>query len=1486
MDPIVLDDEDIEMVARRADTEGSVHESEAQGCVVGEPGAGPSTTATLPILSPDGITGESTGNAGGVPEPRARASDPTEGNPDMDTTRSSLNPNHRAHNLADVGGGGSHGDGGLDMDENRTEPDEDGLSSPPPANAMSGVVSTPLPLVEPELEHSVGIGPPSAEGGPATAPPRLLRQTRANRTTSRSVPRRSSAGVGQERADRAMSEMRSRLRSRNTGTGAENPPEEPAPAPVADPEPEPELQMEEPPAGSVPDDAAQGSIAQQRARNAQQQADRIKVTMTAWSKDDSRIVVASTDHILRTFDSRRGELLCTMKQHDDEIYVIDIHPVDARIFLSAGHDGQLILWDIITGRALKTLLCDFSVLEARFSQDGMRIVAVDSMGYTHLFSAMDDLVVYQGVATEQFFPSDYNPLRMDANQWVVDEQMQIAPHLMPRVPVSSYFGVPWPAAVGRETEGLDAPTGLERGELEDELQRRLAQVEKERTKRQPVPHLHEDATRMEKEAKSLKRKLERQRRRGRGGTDFYSDDEQLLMFLDSPVAPLPESSEDEYGDQDTSSDEGSAGFDGNGSDSSGAAGQGRRTRRRRETRAQRRERRNRRRLRSQRGSDFDRSDQVGDDFRALDLDFLSDAEAEALGLRRRKNKKSYREVDSSGLDEGGDSDGAFELDGEGLSSRRRKRRRPTAGSSSAADATSSSVLPAAASTSTAPAPYPYPTKGKRKSRKGDFDFDPDAYLPTDWVSEVRPTDTPYRPQVGDKVVYIQAGHKAWLRAVKEGVRGAHGEYEVYPEPPDLVNRVTRELPWERKTANYPPIVFGVVKKIEYHVAPPAICRVDIEIHENTAASDNPEARSPANSDWSIQVLPPVESLTPTTSVLKVVYFDKDDCADFLVLFDRYMAGMSTTFQMGDPVLVRYSDGEEHEGLLVAKYAADGTLLAGEEPTLPKQRRTRLRPTGDPSSSATPMGGAAAPSASRSETHAQSRSESALSDPWSCFRVLWAEGNVEAFSPWELFKPGHPPPPLPRIDADEATAIMNAILRFAEDERHAVFVDPVNREDYPDYFRYIAYPMHLSMLVERLQNGFYRRFEALVWDIDRIRVNAMIYNDSDTDVYQLANIELKKLIEQVQAAREGRDRRLMTLRLRASNGPASGAPSVVSDSDAGSATGTAKRAITLTMRSTFSGSGSAEPRDESLEQGRRTRSSQATIAKSPQQEFVDNVPSESRSNLDGPGGHNLRSARSRAHVESVAAAAPLPAPRPARRILIRSGSAASNAGNNLRTGPNGTDFGAGSPRRPAAAESKATVFPMRSTRRSKEAQASEQMERVSDSDVDAGRKRTKTRSTPRRTLRIGSAGTEGMVPASPFLEPTETGHRDDAHTDDREDLPNDEFGDGGTDGQPRSEAGPVYEPPPPKPKAPRKRRSSDSDEPSDFEAGPDSAPSGASDEESSELSSVESDSDQARRKKKSSKAKRTAQKRTPARKRRKLVYSEESEESSAVETDDS
>lgn len=78
-----------------------------------------------------------------------------------------------------------------------------------------------------------------------------------------------------------------------------------------------------------------------------------RVTSLVWSLDDKFVITASSDCKIRVWNSTTGDLLHCLTEHQDHIYVLDTHPFDRRVILSADHNSLIILWDIEQGKVLK-----------------------------------------------------------------------------------------------------------------------------------------------------------------------------------------------------------------------------------------------------------------------------------------------------------------------------------------------------------------------------------------------------------------------------------------------------------------------------------------------------------------------------------------------------------------------------------------------------------------------------------------------------------------------------------------------------------------------------------------------------------------------------------------------------------------------------------------------------------------------------------------------------------------------------------------------------------------------------------------------------------------------------------------------------------------------------------------------------------------------------------------------------------------------------
>ncbi len=189
---------------------------------------------------------------------------------------------------------------------------------------------------------------------------------------------------------------------------------------------------------------------------------KLKVTMVSWDFSDQWIVTAVNDHTIKVWNAKTGKLHKVLRGHSDELYVLESHPKDTHILLSAGHDGQLFIWDIFKGESIATFLNQIEgqghggIFDAKWSPDGTMIAATDSHGHILMFGFGSGHERLKMLPKELFFHTDYRPLIRDSNYYVLDEQTQLAPHLMPPPFLVDVDGNPYPPAMQRLVPGRES----------------------------------------------------------------------------------------------------------------------------------------------------------------------------------------------------------------------------------------------------------------------------------------------------------------------------------------------------------------------------------------------------------------------------------------------------------------------------------------------------------------------------------------------------------------------------------------------------------------------------------------------------------------------------------------------------------------------------------------------------------------------------------------------------------------------------------------------------------------------------------------------------------------------------------------------------------------------------------------------------------------------------------------------------------------------
>ncbi|KAM7359266.1 bromodomain and WD repeat-containing protein isoform 1-T2 [Cochliomyia hominivorax] len=188
---------------------------------------------------------------------------------------------------------------------------------------------------------------------------------------------------------------------------------------------------------------------------------KLKVTMVAWDCSDKYVITAANDFTIKIWNAKTAKLHCVLRGHKDELFVLESNPKNEHILLSAGHDGQVFLWDIEKGESIAHFVNNIDgqghggVFDAKWSPDGTMIAATDSHGHILIFGLGVTAERYKILPNELFFHTDYRPLLRDASHHVIDEQTQVMPHLMPPPFLVDSDGNPHPPKFQRFVPGRE-----------------------------------------------------------------------------------------------------------------------------------------------------------------------------------------------------------------------------------------------------------------------------------------------------------------------------------------------------------------------------------------------------------------------------------------------------------------------------------------------------------------------------------------------------------------------------------------------------------------------------------------------------------------------------------------------------------------------------------------------------------------------------------------------------------------------------------------------------------------------------------------------------------------------------------------------------------------------------------------------------------------------------------------------------------------------
>ncbi|KAM6438760.1 bromodomain and WD repeat-containing protein 1 [Rhynochetos jubatus] len=821
-----------------------------------------------------------------------------------------------------------------------------------------------------------------------------------------------------------------------------------------------------------------------------------KVTMIAWNQNDNYVVTAVNNHLLKVWNSCTGQLLHDLVGHADEVFVLETHPFDSRIMLSAGHDGNIFIWDVTKGTKTKHYFNMIegqghgAVFDCKFSPDGQHFACTDSHGHLLIFG-FGCSRPYEKIPDQMFFHTDYRPLIRDSNNYVLDEQTQQAPHLMPPPFLVDVDGNPHPTkyqrlvpgrencadehlipqlgyvatsdgevveqVIGQQTVDQDEQ-GLEPSILDGMI--RQLQLQQD----QRIGADQESAANGPQNGEGTPRRAFRRpsfdiqsppniglRRSGQveGVRQMHQNAPRSQMATERDlqawrrrvvVPEIPPSllrKQEEYriakGEEERNlyATEKKKSFESlDKSDSESSLIQSKRRLHRRKY-PNYRTRNNIEQLES---SDEERDNCFGLIEQEAEESEGSGSSDEEEEWRSDKKSNSNSSSDSSSRYSDWIADAGINLQPPVRTSRRKAVRY-----------CSTSEDEVSAEKSSPPKRRRRKRRKKPKPKKQEEANAPtqpaNLELSYDWHPPVWITDTalrrsPFVPQMGDEVIYFRQGHEAYIEAVRR-----NNIYELNPH----------KEPWRKVVLRDQELV--KIVGIRYEVGPPTLCCLKLAFIDHATGKH-------------------------TDKSFSIRYHDMPDVIDFLILRQFYDEARQRNWQASDRFRSIIDDAWWF-----------GTVL-GQEPYQPQYP----------------------------DSHFQ------------CYSVKWDNGEVERLSPWDmepvpdnvdqpeelgasvsvtfeeveklLYKPEEGEWGMRSRD-EACERIISGIDQLLTLDISAAFAGPVDLCTYPKYCTVIAYPTDLNTIRTRLVNRFYRRISALVWEVRYIESNARTFNEPGSAIARAA-----------------------------------------------------------------------------------------------------------------------------------------------------------------------------------------------------------------------------------------------------------------------------------------------------------------------------------------------------------------------------------------------
>ncbi|XP_031827305.1 bromodomain and WD repeat-containing protein isoform X3 [Nomia melanderi] len=783
-----------------------------------------------------------------------------------------------------------------------------------------------------------------------------------------------------------------------------------------------------------------------------------KVTMVSWDVSDEWVITAVNDSSLKVWNAKSGQLVKVLRGHKDEVFVLESHPIDPRVILSAGHDGQLIIWDVLNTEPIACFQNfiegqgNGAVFDAKWSPDGTMLAATDSHGHLLIYGFGSGVQKLKIIPKELFFHTDYRPLIRDANNYVLDEQTQTAPHLMPPPFLVDVDGNPYPPELQRLVPGRENCRGEQlvpniavgaggmqeviEGLPAQEPRSNIDQLIEALAQRQNINPEREGGG-DDRDENVLEQPIRQMAspRGSRSGLRRVGDVEGVRQssgnwqrdnttpwnkpILARPMNPAIR--ETQYRAINAMADMELENWRremrrrpqpvSNTTNTEGNIGSRLANRKRNRTA------RHGYRTRATRGDEqeeeeFENPDNGGttgssassnsNDSTAHEEDLCSDSSSSESsteysdwiadhGLNLEPPKRSKRKpVKKRSLTPPSDTD-------------RRRSRRP---------------------------------KKKAVPVPNGIDEIPEVFRPSEWLTEIIPRKAPYYPQMGDEIVYFRQGHQFYLDAVRN-----KKVYELGPrcEPWNKVNIRAQE--------------FVKVVGIKYEIRPPRLCCLKLALMDEDGR------------------------LTGENFTIK--YHDMADVLDFLVLRQTFDTALARSWSEGDRFRCMIDDGW---------WMGQIQSMEPLDEDFPESFFMCFRVRWD-------------------------NGEYERMSPWDLEPIdenrLPAElGGAVPVLPEEiqtiLYQPHAEEWPMGDREATCRRIIrgLDQVMSLAIAEP---FVAPVDLNTYPSYAFVVEYPIDLSTIKARFENHFYRRITSAQFDVRYLATNAEQFNEPHSQIVKQARI---------------------------------------------------------------------------------------------------------------------------------------------------------------------------------------------------------------------------------------------------------------------------------------------------------------------------------------------------------------------------------------------